>query len=79
VKAEKDGGGSLRITDDEAREKLTVRSLVAHAAGLDGSSVKTGRLEEDSLLGSPKKSDRAEQQREHNEGNDHMGALRGFQ
>jgi len=79
VKAEKNAGRSLRIADDEAREGLAVRSLVTHAAGLDGISVKTGRLEEDTLLGSPKKSQRTEQQREHNEGNDHMRTLRGFQ
>src|ERR1700674_246276 len=79
VKAEKDAGCSLWITDDETREKLTVRSAVARATGLDRVFVKTRWLKENPLLGLPKKSHQAEQQREHKEGGNHMRALRGFQ
>jgi hypothetical protein len=79
VKAEKNAARSLRITDDEAREGLAVRSSVARAAGLDGLLVKTRRLKEDPFLGLPKKSQQAEQQCERNEGGNHMRILRGFQ
>jgi hypothetical protein len=64
VKAEKDAGGSLRIANNKAREKLAIRSPIAYAASLDGVFVKTRRLEEDPFLGLPKKSQQAEQQRE---------------
>ena len=79
MKAEKDAGRSLRIADDETREELAIRSPVAHAASLDGVFVKTRRLEQDPFLGLPKKSQQAEQQRECNEGGNHMRVLRGFQ
>jgi hypothetical protein len=41
--------------------------------------VKTRGLEEYSLLRSPKKSQKSEQEREYKEGGNHMRRLRGFQ
>jgi hypothetical protein len=71
VKAEKDAGCSLRITDNEARELLAIRSAVARAASLRGSFVKPRGLKEYPLLGLPKKGQESEQQREHNESANH--------
>jgi hypothetical protein len=56
VKAEKDAGISAWIADDKTRKKLTVRGEIAHSSKLHGLPVEPRRLEEDLLLGSPKKS-----------------------
>ena len=79
VKTEKDAGRSLRIADDKTREGLAVGSAIGRTACLDGIFVKTWGLEEDAFLGLPKQSQQAEEQRECNEGGNHMRTLRGFQ
>jgi len=79
VKAEKDSGRSLGVADYETCEELAIRSAVASAADLHGVFMKTRRLEEYPLLGLPKKSQQSEQQRDRNEGDNHVRTLRGFQ
>ena len=79
VKTEQRSWSGIGISHDEAPEMLAICGLIVHAAGFLGISVKSRRLEENPLLGPPKKSYRTEDQRDYEKRRRHVGRFRGFQ